>query len=192
MINLETAADHFKDHVATFTDLGNIKILDFKNPDSNEYRIRFLFEEDYYRLHISGDLGELIACNYKNMRYEEFFDFVNSTGYFEEKVRTHSRPFYVYDYERAKEELRDYLDLEDFSATFDFETPEKLRNEKIEEILEDFDDERGIGSRGYDILSEIKSDCYEFISDIGKERTGIIELYMMAFELAYDQIEEAK
>lgn len=59
--------ERFKNHKATFTDYGNIKILDFKNPGSIEYRIRFLFEEDYFRLHISGDLGELIASNYNNM-----------------------------------------------------------------------------------------------------------------------------
>lgn len=46
MIDLEREKQNFKDHVATFTDYGNIKILDFKNPNNNEYRIRFLFEQD--------------------------------------------------------------------------------------------------------------------------------------------------
>lgn len=58
-MNLERQKERFKNHVATLTDYGNIKILDFKEPGSSIYRIRFLFEEDYYRLHISGDLGEL-------------------------------------------------------------------------------------------------------------------------------------
>ena len=80
MFNLEKQKEHFKNHIASFTDYGNIKILDFRNPESVEYRIRFLFEEDYCRLHISGDLGELIACNYNNMPYEGFADFVNNTG----------------------------------------------------------------------------------------------------------------
>ena len=63
-MNIELEKENFKNHIATFTDYGNIKILDFKNPKSYDYRIRFLFEEDYCRLHISGDLGELIASNY--------------------------------------------------------------------------------------------------------------------------------
>lgn len=71
MIDLERAKRNFRNHVATFTDYGNIKMLDFKRPDSNEYRIRFLFEEDYCRLHISGDLGALIATNFMNMTYEK-------------------------------------------------------------------------------------------------------------------------
>ena len=65
MINIEKQKEHFKNHIATVKDYGNIKILDFKNPNSNEYRIRFLFEEDYYRLHITGDLG----ANYIKIKY---------------------------------------------------------------------------------------------------------------------------
>ena len=101
-MNLKKQKEHFKNHVATFTDYGNIKILDFKAPGKSDYRIRFLFEEDFYRLHISGDLGELIASNYNNMTYEKFSDFTNSIGYFEGKIDCHSRPIYVYDEEKAK------------------------------------------------------------------------------------------
>lgn len=85
MTDLELQEKRFVNHVAKFTDYGNIKIVDFKMPDSGEYRIRFLFEEDYCRLHISGDLGELIATNYNNMTFKGFSDFVNDIGYFEKK-----------------------------------------------------------------------------------------------------------
>lgn len=53
MINIEAQKEHFKNHVAKFTDYGNIKILDFKNPDSIVYQIRFIFEEDRCKLHIA-------------------------------------------------------------------------------------------------------------------------------------------
>ena len=102
MIDLEREKENFKEHKATLTDYGNIKILDFKNPNSSHYRIRFIFEEDYCRLHISGDLGELIATNYNNMTYEGFKDFVHNTGYFEEKINTHNRPIYYWDEDEAK------------------------------------------------------------------------------------------
>lgn len=72
MIDLKREKKNFQNHVATFTDYGNIKILDFNRPDSNEYRSRFLFEEDHCRLHTFGDLGHLIASNYCNMRFETF------------------------------------------------------------------------------------------------------------------------
>lgn len=79
-MDLEKMKQKFKDHKATFTDYGNIKILDFKKPNSTEYRIRFLFEEDYCRLHISGDLGQLVATNYRNMCWNGFNDFVEDKG----------------------------------------------------------------------------------------------------------------
>lgn len=130
-MDLEKQKEHFKEHIATFTDYGNIKILDFKKPNSLEYRIRFLFEEDYCRLHISGDLGELIATNYNNMTYEKFSDFVNDVGYFEQKIDCHNRPIYTYDEELAREELL----------------------------------------------------------EMAKKETGILELYMLAFKLAKEQLD---
>lgn len=193
MINLEKQKEHFKNHVATFTDYGNIKILDFQKPGSSRYRIRFLFEEDYYRLHISGDLGELIAWNYNNMCYEKFSDFVHNTGYFEEKIECHNRDIYDYDYEKAKDDLKKALEEKEIKIElYSWQTEEEAFEEKIEEILEDLDDSNGLGSRGYDMLSEIDPDCWEYIDGIGKQRTGILELYMLAFELAQKQLSEEK
>lgn len=67
----------------------------------------------------------------------------------------------------------------------DFETLDDV----IDEILEDFDSDRGIGSKGYDVASEHISDFWEYAESIGKEKTGILELYMLAFKLAMEQLE---
>ena len=192
MIDLEKQKEHFKNHIATFIDCDTIKILDFKNPNTSHYRIRFMFEEDYCRLHISGDLGELIATNYNNMTWDGFSDFVHNTGYFEGKINTHSRPLYSYDYELAKKELEERLENYDFTPEYDFETEDELREEKIEDILEDFSYEDGISQRGYEVLNEIDADCWEYVEHIGRERTGILELYMLAFELAKEQLQSKK
>lgn len=192
MLDMEKQKENFKNHVAKFTDYGNIKIVDFKAPDTSDYRIRFLFEEDYYRLHISGDLGELTATNYKNMTFEHFYDFVNNTGYFEEKINCHNRAIYVYDEDKAKEyllELIDEYDLrEELGQVYSWESEEDSINDVIDEILADFSDERGIGSKGYDVASEHISDFFEDAMYIGREETGILDLYMMAFKLAMEQI----
>lgn len=189
MINLVNQEEHFKNHVAKFTDYGNIKILDFQRPGSSEYRIRFLFEEDFYRLHISGDLGELIACNYTNMTYEGMKDFVNNPYYFEEKIDCHSRRLYAYDKEKAKEELEKEFEEEDsFDDDNYCDTWEEAVECKIREILCDFDDNNGLGPEGYLVLSEVDNNAWEYASRIGKERTGIIELYMLAFRLAQEDL----
>ena len=190
MMNIEKQKEHFKNHIVTFTDYGNIKILDFKNPKTSHYRIRFLFEEDYYRLHISGDLGELIATNYNNMCYEDFSDFVHNTGYFEGKVDCHNRPFYEYDYEKAKQDLQKRFEDYEVTSEYDWQTDEEYREELIDDILDDLDSRNGLGSQAYDKLSEIDADCFEWIDTIGREETGILELYMLAFELAQEQLKE--
>lgn len=192
-MNLEKQKEHFKEHIATFTDYGNIKILDFKRPNSSEYRIRFLFEEDYCRLHISGDLGELIASNYSNMTYEKFSDFVNDVGYFEQKIDCHNRPIYTYDEELAREELLKMAKDNDwllFSNKYPYEDDEERLDNIIDDILYDFDSSTGIGRQGYDELSDLEDDVFDFAYELGKKETDILELYMLAFKLAKEQLDK--
>ena len=193
MMDLQKQKENFKNHVAKFTDYGNIKIIDFKDPESSHYRIRFLFEEDYCRLHISGDLGELIATNYNNMTFEGFKDFVNDVGYFEGKIDCMSRTIYIYEEERARKDILQRIEEENLTDDFmedrySFETIDDV----IDDIMENFDADRGISESGYDALSKHFYDVWEFIGDIGKENTGILELYMLAFKLATDQIKTGR
>ena len=190
--DVERQKEHFKKHVSVFTDYGNIKILDFKEPGTSNYRIRFLFEEDYYRLHISGDLGELIATNYSNMCYEKFSDFVHNTEYFMDKIDCHSRKLYEYDYDMCKKELEELFENFDFTPQYSFETEEEVRKEKLDEILDDLDLDHGLGSKAYEVLNELDEYCYEYIGELGKVDTGILEVYMLAFELAQEQLKEDK
>lgn len=196
MINLERQKENFKNHIATFTDYGNIKILDFKAPDTSHYRIRFLFEEDYYRLHISGDLGELIATNYYNMTYEKFSDFVNNVEYFKEKINCASRPIYRYDYDKARQDLTELIKErgleENIEDWYYWETKEESINKVIDDILDDFEDGKGIGDRGCEIASEFFDDFWYDVEYIGREDTGILDLYMFAFKLATEQLKDNK
>ena len=194
MIDLEREKENFKNHKAIFTDYGNIKILDFKNPNSHEYRIRFLFEQDYCRLHISGDLGELVAVNYNNMTFEGFKDFVNNIGYFNEKISCHDRRIYTYDEAEAKKDLKEILEEEEIlddilkHDRYDWETDEDKLDEFYDSVLEDFSEDTGISSKGYDVLSGYLTDAWEFVGNIGKQPTGILNLYMLAFKLAMQQL----
>lgn len=195
-MDLKKQKEHFKNHIAKFTDYGNIKILDFKNPNSSDYRIRFLFEEDYCRLHISGDLGELIATNYSNMTYEKFSNFVNDVDYFKEKIDCNNRKLYVYDEDQAREELLEMAEKHDwllFSDKYSYEDDDKERlSNIIDDILYDFDPDRGIGSKGYEELDDLECDAFEFAGDIGKQETGILDLYMLAFKLAKNSLINSK
>lgn len=185
MLNMEFQKKRFANHQAELYDFGIVKILDFKNPDSNEYRIRFMFEEDHYRLHISGDLGELIATNFYNMTYEKFCDFMNNPGYFEEKIDCMSRDAYVYDEDDARKTLRGIIDDHYLIETIEYEYSDV--DDYLDEVLEYFDDRNGLSDKGISMLMEQGIE-YEDIANIGKQRTGIIELYLLAFKLAYEQL----
>lgn len=193
MIDIEEQKKRFKDHVAKFTDYGNIKILDFQRPGSSEYRIRFLFQEDFCRLHISGDLGELTATNYKNMSYDHFGpDFCKNPYYFEEKIDCHERPLYTYDEDKARKDIKELLEEYELSVPdryyFGTDDDAEAFEEFADEVLEDFDDDKGMSQEGYRVLSEIDNNAWEYASKIGRERTGIIELYLMAFTLAQEDL----
>lgn len=141
MINLELQKKNFENHVATLQDLGNIKVLDFKNPNSSNYRIRFIFEEDYCRCHISGDLGELIATNYNNMTFKGFTDFIHNTGYFEEKIDCHSRRIYEWDEDKARDELKEYFQdceaIEEIIEASIYDSEEEAVEDFLDDVMED-------------------------------------------------------
>lgn len=193
MIDIEEQKKRFKDHVAKFTDYGNIKILDFQRPGSSEYRIRFLFQEDFYKLHISGDLGELTATNFKNMNYRDFgSDFSKNPYYFEQKIDSHERPIYEYNEDKAridiKEKLEEYELLIPVRYYIGNGDDAEAFEEFVDDVLEDFDDDKGISPEGYRVLSDVDDDAWEYADKIGRERTGIIELYLLAFRLAQEDL----
>lgn len=70
-MNLEKQKENFKNHRAIFKDLGNIKILDFKKPNSTEYRIRFLFKKKY--LEYQEKLKQLVMDYLKEIGMEPGF-----------------------------------------------------------------------------------------------------------------------
>lgn len=204
MYHFDEAAqrEKFKNHVAKFTDLGFIKVIDFQNPETSNYRIRFMFEEDHYRLHISGDIGELIATNFNNMTFEKFErDYVNNTGYFEGKIDCMSRSLYDWDEDEAREdlfywinefELRDRILLT--KRTWDVCSDDEFINEYVDELLYDFDPDHGMSRKSVDKVMEDYVDCdfWETAGTIGRRSTGVLELYMLAYKLAMEQIRSKK
>ena len=90
--------------------------------------------------------------------------------------------FLTFDEDMAKNELREHLE----TIIDDQEEVDKV----IDEVMDDFTDENGLGSHAYSILSDIDYDCWEWISDIGKKETDAVRVYLLAFELADKQIKE--
>lgn len=183
--------ENFKNHEAKITNYGNIKILDWKAPDSNHYRIRYLFEEDYCRLHISGDLGTLVAQNYNNMRFEHFESYCNNPNYFITKVECVERGLYKYDYSLAKEQLTEIFDEDEFND----EALKWLDNYSVDDVLEHYSDEYGFNYYGISELLDrsvditaFDPDYWEWIGDIGKRIKIEIYLYLIGFHMAMEYL----
>jgi hypothetical protein len=121
------------------------------------------------------------------MTFEGFKDFVHNIGYFKGKIDCASRPIYEYDEELAVKELNERLADVEFDSFCD-ETQDELREEKIQEIMDDFNSRNGLGSKAYELLNEYDQDCFEYFDSIGRKNTEILELYMLAFELATEQL----
>ena len=199
-MNLELQKEMFADHVATLRDYGDIKVLDFQKPESNYYRIRFIFEEDHDRVHISGDLGELIAYNHAGLNFRDFIDYCyRHRVWFKSKVLCSSRPLQTYDRELAEKHLTEELKDKQlfnkvstyFSAYFGDLDHEAVTELLVETALVDFSNDGGIGEDGEKLLSSIDFTGFWPIDEIGLDKgPDIVDLYLLAFKLAFRQLQE--
>lgn len=195
-MDLELQKKEFADHVATLKDYGDVKVLDFQKPETNHYRIRFIFEEDHDRVHISGDLGELIAYNHTGLNFRDFIDYCyRHRVWFKSKVLCSSRPLQTYDRELAekqlKEKLKDKQLFDEVLAYFGDLDYEVVTAFFVGEVLVDFSGGGGIGEDGKWLLSSINSTGFWPIDEIGLDRgPDIVDLYLLAFKLAYKQLQE--
>ena len=67
-----------------------------------------------------------------------------------------------------------------------------LKISEMQKIMEGFDDGHGIAPDGQEKLEDLISDSWEFAGELGKRDTGIIDIYMIAFELANKQLTDAE
>ncbi len=196
MFNKEQMTKNFENHVATLQDFGILKLLDFKHPDSNEFRIRFIFEEDHYKLHISGDLGSLSATNATNMTLYGFKQFVGKPDYFAQKIDCMERAKWVYDEGTAEKELlrmilhidderilQDIVDDQDLSADV-----EEIKSDIDYLLHEHFNERNGLDIVAIDKLTDEYGLSSHDLNYVGQESTGIIETYLLAYELAAKQL----
>lgn len=195
-MDLELQKEMFADHVATLRDYGDIKIVDFQKPESNYYRIRFIFEDDHDRVHISGDLGELIAYSYAGLNFRNFIDWCRRDSiFFKLKVKCSSHPLYTYDRELAEKQLlqktKDNYTLDRIADYFDVCEPEDAVKPFIENVLDGFSNTEGICEIGERTLLNIDYSAFDPIDEIGlEEGPDVFDVYLLAFKLAFRQLQE--
>lgn len=199
---IKQAERDFSKHVALWASVGkDIEILDFRRPNSVEYALRVVFDDERGgRVYISGDIGEAVVyptCRAKlkdmvlcfTMRDEKGCLDVRE-GYFLEKVKATSDR-YVWDTEGFKSDFRAHCK----EYGIDEDVAEDFLNDNMDsyggiEINGDY----GIRVDGYvaDKIREIDEDYGEWFFDCGKRINPRIVMWLVGMRLAWEQLEEVK
>lgn len=212
---IKNAEGHFSKHVALWASVGKgIEVLDFRRPDSVEYALRIVFDDERGgRVYISGDIGEAVVyptCRAKLKDMALCFTRRDENGvldvneeYFLEKVKATSeswvwgREEFVADF---KDRISPFLEM---GACGDFDLDEFLE-ERLGYAHGGFmfygedgmhiDEERGVTiDRGVEEeLKKVDRDYREWLYDCGKRINPRVIMWLVGMRLAWEQVKEMK
>lgn len=121
----------------------NFFIMDWRDKNgSGNLATRYIVDKKKGDLIIKGDSGDCIASWYNPVAVEDLVHYINSTGYFIEKMRCSTHKF-TYDYQDIEEDLeeekQEYLKML-HEGDLDGITEEELEEdfERMQEILDDY------------------------------------------------------
>lgn len=115
----------FKDHKASFRDLGEVQVLDWKKDNTRCYSIRYIFDGNM--LYISGDYGCAVYWLTWKGTPQSFKDI--NLGYFYEKNEAYEDEKYEFNENQARVDIEEHL-------SFMYKDYENFKEEKEEEIKE--------------------------------------------------------
>jgi hypothetical protein len=182
----------FKEHVATLTQQGDLQVLEWKKPGTRCYYCRFVF--DGCMMYISGDIGEAVFWLTWKADVHSFNGI--STSYFMEKMQAYSSDRYDYDGKEAAGYLKEWLDEHIEDMDFDTEEDKEEFLEKFNEMVDDakYCDNEDRWSHEYvnqkysEFIYELDSDYWEWIYHIGRVTPHRILGYIVALQMASEQL----
>lgn len=172
--------DHYLNYYHTY-DGGRLEELDVKKHGYDFMgHIKFLFDKTGSYLTITGDYGEAVFCwaSSKNT-LENIRDYSQDLGYFASKCLATSRPTYEYDDEKARQDIKEWLDECDVnpndwgdllsnSELYEFNNPDEL----VDRLVECVDPYRGFDLRiteTFDGENNDLKEALEYIDDYWEE-----------------------
>lgn len=204
----EAVAD-FTDHVALWSPVPGqkIEILDFRKPDSIEYALRIVFDNERGgRVYISGDIGEAVvyptcAATLEDMarcftRREPDGSLEVNEHYFLEKVRATSDKF-VWSPEEFEKDFRDRCRECGADPDFVDEFMEERFGETFCGVWVGADGIHIDDTKGITIDDDIREvlenrvdrDCWEWFYDCGKRINPRVIMWLVAMRLAWEQVD---
>lgn len=176
----------FKNHRATLTKHGDLKILDWRNPEKVFYYCRYVFDGN--RLYISGDMGDAVFCLTWKADIHSFNDIHQE--YFHEKLSAFSGPEYDFDENKAINRLKEEIKEHELRGQ-----ELGLFNKLIEEIkgcCSTTDNWRYIVEENWKQISSYNQDIEEWIFDIGNIVPRRIQGYLIGLKMASEQLKQKK
>lgn len=195
---IKDAERHFSKHVALWASVGkDIEILDFRRPDSVEYALRVVFDNERGgRVYISGDIGEAVVyptcmAKLKDMALcftmrDENGDLDVREGYFLEKVKATSDRYVWYDKE-FEADFRAHCKV--------YGIDEDVADEFLDDSMGTFggmeigDDGIRMDSYVTDKIQEIDEDYLEWFFDCGKRINPRVIMWLVGMRLAWEQVD---
>lgn len=191
-IEKEIKEHWFKDHKAELINYGDIIVLNWRNPKTICYYVRYVF--DGYRMYITGDIGDAVFDLTWESTVHSFNDLY--LGYFLGKMSACSNGKYEFDSDTAKEELIKWKSelLEDREFQNEDEKEEFL--ETISEMISDAgecqDEEQWaweyVNEKYNDFISENDCDYWEWMYNIGRVTPYRNYAYLIGLKMASEQL----
>lgn len=182
----------FKDHKAILDTYGNLKVLAWKNPTSNSYYIKYIF--DGHKIYISGDVGDAIFTFTSNVDIHSFDDM--PCGYFLSKMTTCSNGEYEFDGCKAKNRLEQWKDellkRKEFYDKAEKESFVKTINNMAEDAFSCDSEEQWawefVNNKYSEFISENELDYHEWIYTIGNAIPYHNFAFLIGLQMASKQI----
>ena len=174
----------FKEHQATYTDYGELKVLQWRQPGSIYYHIRYVFDGN--NLYISGDTGEAVFCFTEKVDVHRLARY--DLGYFEGKLKAYHESRRDFNSQKAVERLRVWLkDLKEAGKKYDHDEMKVL----FKELREECSSSKNwafIVNNHADFISDLDVDYFEWIYGIGDEIPWRVHGYLIGLKMAAEQL----
>lgn len=174
---------NFKDHIATLTEHGDLKVLDWRKPGTIFYYVRYVFDGN--KIYITGDLGEAVF----HLTWKaEIHSFDNiGLGYFHEKLSAYHSDKYDFSSEQAIKRLTEWIDdLKESNIEYDHDEMQELL-EKVRGCNQEWEWVEVIHEH-QDFISDLEADYWEWFYNIGRSYPIRFQSYLIGLQMASEQL----
>jgi hypothetical protein len=198
MESMEDLKREFKDHVATLTEYKEVSILEWKEPKTNVFAVKYIMSGNI--LSVSGDLGTAVFKLTWNASNLESYKGINVL-YFHEKLSAYCENKWDFDRELARKELVEsieYIEERDDDYYIDSDKGQTARDavKSLRNMIQVIDNEV-ISLKYWRVALDVNdfygfnnydADCWEWLPNIGKVVPSRIKLYLIGLQMAWKQL----